>query len=101
MAAACFGVDTDNLRKDASTLRQYLRTIEQTSAGLRDNITRVSSMWDGPAREAFYHQFMEDCEELSEIANQIRGIIDSLEDAAKEYDSCNCIVRSIVDSIRM
>lgn len=101
MAAGCFEVDTDNLRKDISTLRQYLRLIEKVHAELRDKMTEVSSMWEGPAKEAFHQQFRNDCAELIESCKQIREVLESMDAAAKEYDSCDSRIKSIIDAIQV
>lgn len=101
MAAGCFEVDTNNLRKDVNTLRQYLQVVEQTHAELRDKMTEVSSMWEGPAKEAFHHQFKNDCAELIEVCKQLREVLESMDAAAKEYDSCDGRIKSIIDAIQV
>lgn len=101
MATGSFEVDTDNLRKDINKLRQYLRIIEQTHAELRDKMTEVSGMWEGPAKEAFHLEFKNDCAELIEVCKQIYEVLESMNSAAKEYDSCDSQIKSIIDAIQI
>ena len=101
MAAGCFEVDTGNLRKDINALRQYLQTIEHAHAELRDKITEVSGMWEGPAKEAFHLEFKNDCAELIEVCKQMREVLESMDTAATEYDSCDSRIKSIIDAIQV
>ncbi len=101
MATGCFEVDTDNLKKDINTLRQYLQIIEQAHAELRDKMTEVSGMWEGPAKDAFHLEFKNDCAELIEICTQMREVLESMDAAATEYDSCDSRIKSIIDAIQV
>lgn len=101
MATGYFEVDTDNLRHDVNTLQQYLQVIGQAHAELRDKMTEVSQMWDGPAKEAFHLQFKNDCAELVEICKQMREILESMDTAAKEYVACDYKVRNVIDAIQL
>ncbi len=101
MAIGCFEVDTDYLRQTVNDLRQYLQVLKNTHAELRDKMTEISSMWEGPAKDAFHLQFKTDCTELVEVCKQIEDILKSMEHAVKEYDACDDKVRSIIDAIRI
>ena len=94
MATGCFEVDTDNLRRDVNILQQHLQVIEQAYAGLRDKMTEVSGMWEGPAKEACHLEFIEVCK-------QMREVLESMDAAAKEYDSCDSRIKSIIDAIQV
>lgn len=101
MAAGSFEVDTDNLRRDVNNLQQYLQIIAQAHADLRDKMIEVSAMWEGPAKDAFHLQFRNDCAELVEVCKQMSEVLESMDAAAKEYDSCDSRVRSIIDAIQI
>ena len=101
MAAGHFEVDTDALRRDANTLRQHLEVISLTHTELCDKMAEVAEMWDGPAKEAFHLQFENNCAELAEVLKQIREVLDSIDTAAKEYDSCDSRVKDIVNAIQI
>ncbi len=101
MATGCFEVDTDNLKRDINTLRQYLQIIEQAHAELRDKMTEVSGMWEGPAKDAFHLELKNDCAELIEICTQMREVLESMDAAATEYDSCDSRIKSIIDAIQV
>lgn len=101
MAAGCFEVDTGNLRKDINALQQYLQIIEQAHAELRDKMIEVSGMWEGPAKEAFHLKFKNDCAELIEVCKQMREVLESMDAAATEYDSCDSRIKGIIDAIQV
>ena len=69
--SVCFEVDTDVLRRDTLTLRQYLSIISHAHGNLRDKMMEVNGMWEGPAKEAFHAQFKEDCAELINLCKQM------------------------------
>ena len=101
MAAGCFEVDTDILQRDTNTLRQHLQAISLAHTELCDKMTEVASMWEGPAKEAFHLQFKNDCTQLAEVIKQIREVLDSMDVAVKEYNSCDDRVKGIIDAIQI
>lgn len=101
MAVGCFEVDTDSLQRDANTLRQQLEVISLAHTELCDKMTEVAGMWEGPAKEAFHLQFKNDCNELTEVIKQIREVLDSMDIAVKEYNSCDDRIKGIIDAIQI
>ena len=101
MATGCFEVNTDCLQRDVHTLRQHLQTISLAHTELCDKMSAVAGMWDGPAKEAFHLQFTNDCAELAEVIKQIREVLDSMDVAVKEYNSCDDRVKAIIDAIQI
>lgn len=101
MAAGCFEVDTDILQRDTNALRQHLQVISLAHTELCNKMAEVANMWDGPAKEAFHLQFKNDCVELAEVIKQVREVLDSMDVAVKEYNSCDVRVKSIIDAIQI
>ena len=93
-----FEVDTANLRATVGDLKQYFHFLKQMHAELRDKMTELSGMWDGPAKEAFHLQFQNDCTTFAELCKQIDEAIDCMDNAVKEYDSCDNRVKSMIDA---
>lgn len=101
MAAGHFEVDTDSLRRDANTLRQHLQVFSLAHSELCDKMAEIAGMWQGPAKEAFHLQFENNCAELAEVIKQIHDILDSMDTAAKEYDSCDDEIKGIINAIQI
>lgn len=101
MAAGCFEVDADALKRDVGTLRQYLQNIDQAHSELQNKVAELGNMWEGPAKEAFHLQFQKDCAELTAVCQEIREVLDSMDAAAQEYNSCDGRVRAIIDAIQV
>ena len=92
MAAGCFEVDADALKRDVGTLRQYLQNIDQAHSELQNKVAELGNMWEGPAK---------DCAELTAVCQEIREVLDSMDAAAQEYSSCDGRVRAIIDAIQV
>lgn len=101
MATSQFEVDTDYLRNSITDIRQHLQTLKNVQNRLDSKMVEISGMWEGPARDAFYLQFRADSEKLLELRKQIEEALDSMDSAAKEYDTCDADVRSMIDAIKL
>ena len=94
-----YGVDTDNLRRDASELRLNLKTLSAAYTQMQEYLNQLDAGWTGPAKDAFYEKFSATCEEYKRLFQMLDDITTNMEMAAKEYDSSDIRIRDIVDSI--
>lgn len=101
MATGQFEVDTAFLRQSNGELRQHLETLKGVHRALKDKMTEVGGMWEGPARDAFHQQFQADCAEFSELCVQLGEVLDSMDHAAQEYDACDANVQAIIDALNV
>ena len=92
-------INTWTLSGDIETLQQQLNVIRTDMDKMYDAVRVLDSMWDGPANEAFNVQFNSDRNDMLELCNVVQKIIDCMEYAKKEYNSCEADVGSIVASI--
>ena len=92
-------VNTWTLSSDIETLQQQLNVIKTDMDKMYDAVRVLDSMWDGPANQAFNVQFNSDRNDMLELCNTVQKIIDCMEYAKKEYNSCEADVGSIVASI--
>lgn len=92
-------INTSTLATDIETLQQRLKEIRDDLAKMYNAVHVLDSMWDGPANAAFNIQFNKDREDMTELCNTIQKIIDCMDYAKKEYNSCEVEVSSIINSI--
>jgi WXG100 family type VII secretion target len=94
-------VDTSRLRKDIDSLRTHLDGLRKTGDSMMAGINALNSMWEGEAKEAFVAQFQTDYEILQSMAEVIESLIKNLEEAGRQYDTCEGNVGSIISAIRI
>ena len=92
-------INTSTLAVDIETLQQRLDEIRNDLDKMYSAVLVLDTMWDGPANAAFNTQFNKDKDDMTELCNTIQKIIDCMEYAKKEYNSCEAEVSGIIDSI--
>ncbi len=95
------GVNTETLRSQVESLRTEIGQAESEMNQMYDAVQELDGMWDGPANEAFKTQFMNDKEFMEELCKTVREIIDSMDNARTEYESCENTVRQLIGDIRI
>ena len=94
-------VNTDSLAKDIETLKENLNAIKKDLGNMYDRVRVLDAGWDGPANEEFNKQFDADRKNMEAVCKTVEKIIQNLEYARKEYDSCEKSVGSIVAAIKV
>ena len=92
-------INTSTLSGDIDKLQQQLNAIRNDLTKMYQAVRVLDTMWDGPANEAFNIQFNQDKNDMTELCNTVQKIIDCMEYAKKEYNSCEVEVSNIIDSI--
>ena len=92
-------INTSTLSGDIDKLQQQLNIIRNDLSKMYQAVHTLDTMWDGPANAAFNMQFNKDKNDMTELCNTVQRIIDCMEYAKKEYNSCEGEVSGIIDSI--
>lgn len=92
-------INTSTLARDIELLQQQLNIVKNDLNKMYNAVRGLDSMWDGPANQAFNTQFNHDRIDMTELCNTVQKIINCMEYAKKEYDSCEAYVSSIIASI--
>ena len=92
-------INTSTLSGDIERLQQQLNEIRNDLNRMYNAFRVLDSMWDGPANQAFNIQFNKDQNDMTELCNTVQKIIDCMEYAKKEYNSCEAEVSGIIASI--
>lgn len=99
MASKEIEVNTDMLASDTNQLTQQLQTARQFIKTMSEDMVQLDSMWDGPANEAFMAQFNNDAQYAEELCKMVEKLIECMENAKKQYDTCEAEVSSLIASI--
>lgn len=92
-------INTSILSSDIEVMQQQLNVVKSDLDKMYDAVRVLDSMWDGPANEAFNAQFQLDRNDMTALCDTIQKIINCMEYAKKEYNSCEADVSSIISSI--
>ena len=94
-------VNTNSLSKDIETLKTNLNAIKKDLGTMYDRVKVLDAGWEGPANAEFNRQFEADRKNMEAVCTTVERIIQNLEYARKEYDSCEKSVESIVAAIKI
>lgn len=92
-------VNTEALQQQLVSFQEEITNIRQTINRLSQTVDELKTMWDGPAHETFYAQYMIDHLEFEEYLTILDKIAEKYQDACKEYNRCESEVGSIISSI--
>lgn len=92
-------INTTTLSRDIELLQQQLNIVKTDLNKMYNAVRVLDGMWDGPANQAFNNQFNHDRNDMLELCNTIQKIINCMEYAKKEYNTCEADVNNIVASI--
>lgn len=94
-------ISTQQLSQDRNTLQEEIKGIGKAVEELSDEMQLLGQTWEGPAWNAFQVQVAEDIGNMQEICEKLSVYIRHIENAEKEYRTCNSQIGGIVDSIRV
>lgn len=101
MANQEIAVNTNTLASDIGELRNALKAAEKALNDMFTDIQELDAMWDGPANEEFNRQFENDHENAKEMCATVQSLIECMEYAKEEYNSCEDQVNGIVSAINI
>lgn len=101
MAVKEIAVDTSVLSGDIQELRTALGAVRSQLNDMFGQITELDAMWDGPANAEFTRQFGIDHENAENMCKTVESLIECMEYARDQYNSCEDEVNSKVASIQI
>lgn len=91
--------NTDRQNGDAEDFAGLIRSIKTELDNLRQSVSHLDAMWDGPGSEAFKAAIQDDINGMEAVLENL-GNIHSYETNAKtKYESCERKVGTIVAGI--
>lgn len=99
MSAKEITVNTSTLTGDIEELRETLLTANAQLEEMFNRVKELDTMWDGPANSEFNLQFSNDYENAKNICKTVESLLECMEFAKNEYNSCENEVNTIVSAI--
>lgn len=93
-------VNVETLEMDIKIMQDTLKQVREDMKGMFDSVSELDTMWDGPANEAFIHQFGIDHQTFQSLCDSVDGIIDSMENAKDAYRKCEGAVKDEINRIK-
>lgn len=87
----------DNVREMQNALNQMKAEIERLFLEMEE----FTGMWDDFSREEFLKHFWQDKQKIQEFENAAEKLTECMQDAVREYQSCENAVFSIVRTIQI
>lgn len=94
-------VNIDTLASDIAELNNTLSTARKMLGDMFTQIQELDAMWDGPANDEFNKQFVNDHENAKEMCATVQSLIECMEYAKEQYNSCENQVNGIVSAINI
>lgn len=94
-------VDVSLLAGGKRDLEEDVRRIGQLIAQVSEETDELNQMWSGTKQQSFQKTAAADKEKLNEIFLDMKKIIEDMDAAQKEYESCEETVFDIIRAIRV
>ena len=94
-------VNTDTLASDIAELTSRLNMARRMLTDMFAQIQELDAMWDGPANNEFNRQFANDHESAKGLCQTVESLINCMEYAKEQYNSCENQVNGIVSAINI
>lgn len=94
-------VDTDMMHHSAREMQNMLDKLKAEIESMLMETEEFTGMWDDPGREDFFKQFWQDKQKIEEFEYAAEKLVECMEYAKKEYQSCENAVFSIVHTIQI
>lgn len=101
MAESKIRVNTNNLNQTRQELQSKLDKIRNDIEQISANMSRLNSMWEGDAHQAFQQNVTSDIEYLTGACDSLQGIINYESTAVTEYNKCEQQVSDLISQIRI
>ena len=94
-------VNTDTLASDIAELTSRLNMARRMLTDMFAQMQELDAMWDGPANNEFNRQFANDHENAKGLCQTVESLINCMEYAKEQYNSCENQVNGIVSAINI
>lgn len=94
-------MNTSRLKGDAESIAGLLQGIKTELENMKQSVTQLDSMWDGPGSEAFKKVFWDDMNAMTELLKNLDSMHSYEVNAKTKYESCENKVGTIVAGIRI
>ena len=92
---------TDRMQSDINTFIDNLARMEQAFEEAWDAVEALHSTWEGAAHDELVYQFQQDQEVMKSMMIDLRNYQEEIENAKKEYVTCEGSVQSLVSRMKV
>lgn len=101
MAITNLKVNTDRMKGDSGDLTSRLNDARNQMKELSSAMETLLSYWDGPAKEAEQKVFQAEQENITQLFQLFKDLIDELESDAIAYVNCESEVADTVNALNV
>ena len=94
-------MNTNRLGADADSVAGILNGIKTEFENMKQSVSQLDGMWDGPSSEAFKKAFWDDMNAMAELLKNLESMHSYEVNAKTKYESCENKVGTIVAGIRI
>ena len=97
--ADVIATNTDRMQSDLNLLEEQIVKMDTAFQAAWDAVEALNATWEGPAHDTLVAQFLQDQETVKTMIISLRNYREELENAKKEYETCEQNVNSLVRSM--
>lgn len=97
--ADVIATNTDRMQSDINLLEEQIAKMDTAFQAAWDAVEELNATWEGPAHDTLIAQFLQDQEAVKALIISLRNYREELENAKKEYETCEQNVNSLVRSM--
>jgi len=97
--ADVIATNTDRMQSDINLLEEQIVKMDTAFQAAWDAVEALNATWEGPAHDTLVAQFLQDQETVKTMIISLRNYREELENAKKEYETCEQNVNSLVRSM--
>ena len=94
-------ISIDALEGDIRSMEEEPEALQAAIKAAYDSVQELDRMWKGPAHDTYSQRFQQDKAAMDTICENIRSIIDFMENAKTGYRNCEAEVSEEIDRIKM
>lgn len=94
-------VNTSTLSSDIQALRSALQNARKQLDDMFEQIHQLGGMWEGTAHDTLNAQFTNDYQYSKNLCSMVESLLECMESAKTQYNTCEDSVNGVVQSIRL
>lgn len=94
-------INTDRLGTDAGRIQGYIGNITKEMADMKQSVSALERMWEGPGQDAFHKSFWDDMTAVEAAVSSLKELLAYDVNAKTQYEQCDRKVASMIADIRV
>jgi len=94
-------INTDRLGTDAARIQGYIGNIMKEMSDMKQSVSALEHMWEGPGQSAFHKAFWNDMEAVEQAAASLKELYEYNTNAKTQYEQCDRKVASMIADMKV